>query len=52
MPDLRMVKMLGICRDETLMRLIGGVADEMAKEGIELIDSTYFIKDQLAPEGS
>ncbi|HMS11125.1 MAG TPA: LpxI family protein, partial [Pyrinomonadaceae bacterium] len=31
--------------------LIGGVADEMAKEGIELIDSTFFIQDHLAPAG-
>ena len=31
--------------------LIGGVADEMAREGIELIDSTHFIKDRLAPHG-
>ncbi|HLM60595.1 MAG TPA: LpxI family protein, partial [Pyrinomonadaceae bacterium] len=27
------------------------VANEMRKEGIELIDSTYFIQDQLAQEG-
>ena len=31
--------------------LIGGIADEMAKDGIELIDSTFFIQDQLAQEG-
>jgi len=50
-PDLRMVKMLwGLPRRNT-DALIGGVADELAKEGIELIDSTHFIQDQLAPEG-
>ena len=50
-PDLRMVKMLwGLPRRNT-DSLIGGVADELAKDGIELIDSTYFISEQLAPEG-
>ncbi|HEY0050454.1 MAG TPA: UDP-2,3-diacylglucosamine diphosphatase LpxI, partial [Pyrinomonadaceae bacterium] len=31
--------------------LIGAVAAELAKDGIELIDSTFFIQDQLAQEG-
>jgi UDP-2,3-diacylglucosamine hydrolase len=31
--------------------LIGGVAEEMRKEGIELIDSTHLIPDKLAPNG-
>ncbi|MEJ7622716.1 MAG: UDP-2,3-diacylglucosamine diphosphatase LpxI [Pyrinomonadaceae bacterium] len=51
MPDLRMVKMLWNLPRRNTDALIGGVAGELAKEGIELIDSTYFIKDQLAPEG-
>ena len=51
MPDLRMVKMLWNLPRRNTDALIGGVANEMAKEGIELIDSTHFIKDQLAPEG-
>jgi len=51
MPDLRMVKMLWNLPRRNTNALIGGVADEMAKEGIELIDSTHFIQDQLAPEG-
>lgn len=51
MPDLRMVKMLWNLPRRNTDALIGGVADELAKEGIELIDSTYFIKDQLAPDG-
>lgn len=51
LPDLRMVKMLwGLPRRNT-DALIGGVADELAKEGIELVDSTRFIADHLAPEG-
>lgn len=51
LPDLRMVKMLFGLKQRNTDALIGGVADEMAKEGIELIDSTFFIKDQLASEG-
>jgi DUF1009 family protein len=31
--------------------LIGAVARELASEGIELIDSTYFLQDQLPAEG-
>ena len=50
-PDLRMVKMLWSLPRRNTDSLIGGVANEMAKEGIELIDSTHFIQDQLAPEG-
>ena len=51
LPDLRMVKMLWNLPRRNTDALIGGVAGEMAKEGIELIDSTYFITDQLASEG-
>lgn len=50
-PDLRMVKMLWNLPRRNTDALIGGVAGELAKEGIELIDSTFFIQDQLAPEG-
>ena len=49
-PDVRMVKMLWNLPRRNTDALIGGVADELAKEGIELIDSTHFIKDQLAPD--
>ncbi len=51
MPDMRMVKMLWNLPRRNTDALIGGVADELAKEGIELIDSTHFIKDQLAAKG-
>jgi UDP-2,3-diacylglucosamine hydrolase len=50
-PDLRMIKMLWNLPKRNTDSLIGGVADEMAKEGIELIDSTFFIQDHLAPKG-
>ncbi|MBV9215396.1 MAG: UDP-2,3-diacylglucosamine diphosphatase LpxI [Acidobacteria bacterium] len=50
-PDLRMVKLLWSLPRRNTDALIGGIADEMAKEGIELIDSTFFLKENLAPEG-
>lgn len=50
-PDLRMVKMLWNLPRRNTDALIGGVANELAKDGIELIDSTYFIDDHLAPVG-
>lgn len=51
LPDLRMVKMLWNLERRNTDALIGGVADELAREGIELIDSTYFLQDHLATQG-
>lgn len=51
LPDVRMLKMLWNLPKRNTDSLIGGVADEMAKEGIELIDSTHLIQDRLAPAG-
>ena len=51
LPDLRMIKMLWNLPQRNTDALIGGVAAEMLREGIELIDSTYFIQDHLAHEG-
>jgi DUF1009 family protein len=51
LPDLRMIRMLWNLPHRNTDALIGGVADEMGREGIELIDSTYFMQEQLAPEG-
>ena len=51
LPDLKMLKMLWNLPQRNTDALIGGIADVMAGEGIELIDSTFFIKDQLAQEG-
>src|SRR6186713_793 len=51
LPDVRMLKMLWNLPRRNTDSLIGGVADELAKEGIELIDSTYFTRDHLAPAG-
>ena len=50
-PDWRMAKMLYNLPRRNTDSLIGGIADELAKDNIELIDSTYFIQDQLAHEG-
>ncbi len=52
LPDVRMIKMLWNLPRRNTDSLIGGVAAELAKEGIELIDSTHFIQDHLAPLGT
>ena len=51
LPDVRMLKMLWNLPKRNTDALIGGVADELASEGIELLDSTYFLHDHLAPRG-
>src|SRR5687768_1438007 len=51
-PDVRMLKMLWRLPRRNTDALIGGVADELASEGIELIDSTYFLEDHLASNGA
>ncbi|MBX7056123.1 MAG: UDP-2,3-diacylglucosamine diphosphatase LpxI [Pyrinomonadaceae bacterium] len=51
MPDMRMVKMLWNLPRRNTDALIGGIAMELAKDGIELIDSTFFVGDHLASEG-
>ncbi|HEX8707757.1 MAG TPA: UDP-2,3-diacylglucosamine diphosphatase LpxI [Pyrinomonadaceae bacterium] len=51
-PDVRMLKMLLRLPRRNTDALIGAVADELAGEGIELIDSTFFLQDHLAAEGT
>src|SRR5256714_1711665 len=51
-PDVRMLKMLLRLPRRNTDALIGAVAGELASEGIELIDSTYFLKDQLPQTGT
>ncbi len=51
-PDVRMLKMLLRLPRRNTDALIGAVASELASEGIELIDSTYFLKDQLPQPGN
>lgn len=50
-PDWRMAKMLYNLPKRNTDSLIGGIADELAKDNIELIDSTFFIQENLAQEG-
>ncbi|MGB8510087.1 MAG: UDP-2,3-diacylglucosamine diphosphatase LpxI [Pyrinomonadaceae bacterium] len=52
LPDVRMLKMLLRLPRRNTDALIGGVADELAREGIELIDSTFFLQDQLPAAGT
>jgi hypothetical protein len=51
LPDVRMLRMLISLPRRNTDALIGGVAAELAREGIELIDSTYFLQDHLPSEG-
>lgn len=51
LPDVRMLKMLWNLPQRNTDALIGGIAAELAKDNIELIDSTYFIQDNLANAG-
>ncbi len=51
-PDLRMIKMLLRLPRKNTDALIGAVAGELATEGIELIDSTYFLGEHLPAPGT
>jgi DUF1009 family protein len=51
-PDVRMLKMLLKLPRRNTDSLIGAVADELASEGIELIDSTFFLQDYLPSTGT
>jgi DUF1009 family protein len=50
-PDARMLKTLLKLPRRNTNSLIGAIADELAKDGIELIDSTYFLQDNLPAAG-
>ena len=49
-PDVRMLRMLWNLPRRNTDALIGGIADELRSEGIELVDSTIFVLDLLAPD--
>ncbi|MEP6742589.1 MAG: UDP-2,3-diacylglucosamine diphosphatase LpxI [bacterium] len=51
-PDARMLKMLLKLPRRNTTSLIGGIAAELASEGIDLIDSTCFLKDSLPQAGT
>ena len=50
-PDARMLKLLLKLPRRNTDSLISAIADELAAEGIELIDSTYFLKDSVPQAG-
>ena len=51
-PDARMLKVLLKLPRRNTDSLIGAIATELASEGIELLDSTYFLKDYLPAVGT
>ena len=50
-PDWRMMRMLASLPRKNTNSLIGAVADELHREGIDLVDSTVFLSPLLAPRG-
>ncbi len=51
-PDWRLLKLLASLPSRNTDALIGGVRDELEKEGIRLADSTLLLKPLLAAEGT
>lgn len=51
-PDVRMLKVLLKLPRRNTDSLIGAIASELQSEGIELIDSTFFLQDYLPETGS
>ncbi len=51
-PDARMLKLLLKLPRRNTDSLIGAIAAELVSEGIELIDSTYFLQDHLPHAGT
>ena len=52
LPDVRMLKVLVSLPRRNTDALIGAIAAELESEGIELLDSTHFLQDQLPREGT
>ena len=51
-PDCRLVKILASLASKNTDSLLGAVAETLASAGIELLDSTTFLKPSLASEGT
>ncbi len=49
--DLTMIAMVARLKDRRANSLLGGIAEEMHKKGITLIDSTLYVAKDLASEG-
>lgn len=50
-PDLRLLMMLARLKERNAETLFGGIGDELAKDGIELIPATSFLEDHLPAAG-
>ncbi len=51
LPDLRMIRLLASLRKRNTGSLIQAIIDDLAGEGMQIIDSTLFLQDLLAGEG-
>jgi DUF1009 family protein len=52
LPDLTMIKMLAGLRQKNTDSIIGAVARVLGESGIELVDSTVFLKPHMSAEGA
>lgn len=52
LPDLTMIKTLASLKHKSTDALIGALARVLEEAGIELLDSTEFLRPHLAPEGT
>ncbi len=50
-PDLRTLMLLARLKERNAESLFGGIADELAKDGIELLPATTFLEDLLPAPG-
>lgn len=50
-PDLRTVKLLAKLKEKNAESIFGGIADELGKEGIDLLPATTFLDDLLPEPG-
>jgi len=51
-PDLKLIAVLARLAVKNTDSLIGGIADALGREGITLLPSTEFVKDQMAEAGA
>lgn len=51
-PDLRTMKLLARLKEKNAESIFGGIADELANEGIKLLPATTFLQDLLPSVGS
>ncbi|QQL44285.1 LpxI family protein [Sulfuriroseicoccus oceanibius] len=51
-PDMRTLMMLGKLKQRNAESIFGAIGDELAKDGIELLDATTFMEDALVKEGA